>query len=180
MSQMKTREYVQFVHVSRRFNPVTTVFTCREDGETVTVNFGLSLCHKGDRFVREKGREIASGRLAKRPSTFSYTRNPAINFSAQLSQEVRDHVRSIGFPLSFMASGKSMELVKHRNSQPSDDAECDGTQSGEDISYNNAMSMSAEDLIRLNRTFDIRDIGQTSDALLSSFNSLIQGWLPKK
>jgi len=116
MSQDNARVYVQFVHVSRRFNPVTVAYTASENDNVVTVGFGLSICHKRDRFDRVMGRQIACGRMSRRPSSFTYVRDADLNFNAQLSREVREYVRSVGFPLSFIAAGPKANIEPDNDS----------------------------------------------------------------
>ena len=111
------RVYVQFVHVSRRFNPVTVAYSARENDNVVTVDFGLSICHKRDRFDRAMGRQIACGRMSRRPTSFTYVRDADLNFNAQLSREVREYVRSVGFPLSFMAAGPKVKSEDNAEAQ---------------------------------------------------------------
>jgi hypothetical protein len=57
----------QYVHLSRRRNPITVAYVATESDGYIHINMGLAFCHSYDRFIRSLGREIAEGRLNTSP-----------------------------------------------------------------------------------------------------------------
>jgi len=68
--KMSTPTRYVFVQVPRRRNPAVVAYRASEsaDGQ-ITIQYGVSFCHNKDKFDRALGREIATGRLDRRPLT---------------------------------------------------------------------------------------------------------------
>ena len=85
-----------FVQVPRRRNPAVVAYRATEssNGE-ITIKYGVSFCHNNDRFDRSLGREIASGRLNRRPLTETVSWSPEDQkFGVVVTEAVRTLVNN--------------------------------------------------------------------------------------
>lgn len=90
-----SRTYYQYINLPRRRNPAVTAYQATETDGSVNITFGVSFCHRRDRFNRTLGRQIAEGRMQNSPRTFSFVRDSR-PFHIQIASEVEDYITNYG------------------------------------------------------------------------------------
>lgn len=83
----------QYVTVPRRRNPVVIAFTASSNSDGIlTITIGASFCSKRDKFDRRIGRNIAEGRVIKKPLQISGKMNSEDTFNVAVSREITNYV----------------------------------------------------------------------------------------
>lgn len=82
-----------YVDVPRRKTPVTVAYSAYEQAGKIVVQYGVSFCNDKDRFNRRLGREIAEGRLHRRPLTRFIDFDAGQKFSPTVVNSLREHIQ---------------------------------------------------------------------------------------
>ncbi len=95
MVKMSANTRYVFVQTPRRRNPAVVAYTATQVSENeISIQFGVSFCHRKDNFNRALGREIATGRLQRRPLTHTIPFGPDQKFGVAVTEAVRNLVSS--------------------------------------------------------------------------------------
>jgi hypothetical protein len=82
-----------YVEVPRRKTPVTVAYSAQERPDGIVVQYGVSFCNDKDRFNRRLGREIAEGRLRRRPLTRFVDFGEGQKFGLTIVNSLREHIK---------------------------------------------------------------------------------------
>lgn len=83
----------QYVHSSRRRNPIVVAYRAESDDEgRIVVNLAVSFCSEADRFNRTLGRSIAAGRLQKRAYSFYVNPLEGESFNQAVTRGINQEV----------------------------------------------------------------------------------------
>ena len=82
-----------YVDVPRRKNPVVVAYKAEEANSLIVVQYGVSFCNEKDRFNRRLGREIAEGRLLRRPLTRFIEFGAEQKFNPTIVNSIREHIQ---------------------------------------------------------------------------------------
>jgi hypothetical protein len=83
----------QYVSVPRRHNPIVVAFLASSNSDTeINISMGASFCCKRDKFDRRIGRNIASGRVNKKPLQFTVKMSGGDTFNTAVSRGINEFV----------------------------------------------------------------------------------------
>lgn len=95
MVKMSANTRYVFVQTPRRRNPAVVAYTATQVSDNeIFIEFGVSFCHRKDNFNRALGREIATGRLQRRPLTHTVPFSSDQKFGVVVTEAVRNLVSS--------------------------------------------------------------------------------------
>lgn len=98
----------QYVSTPRRRHPITVAYTAEETDGLLTIRLGASFCHNKDRFSRQRGREIAQGRMMKlsRDLSIPVDRTQSVAFGKLIAESIDSYIQTNARVMSDLYSAR--------------------------------------------------------------------------